>query len=146
MLLDDEELAEIRELARRRHQTTAAWVREALRVARDTPSYPETGRKLHAVREAAAHAYPSGDIDDILHEIERSDVERARRVVPPRSGAHPPGVVPAIIAGERRGPAIHNAADQKPSAARMTGMSGRYEPVVSNAIAPAYTASVPPTG
>ena len=37
VLLDDEELAEIQELARRRHQTTAAWVRDALRVARDTP-------------------------------------------------------------------------------------------------------------
>ena len=71
VLLDDEELAEIRELARRRHQTTAAWVRDALRVARDTTTYPETGRKLRAVREAAAHAYPTGDVDDMLHEIER---------------------------------------------------------------------------
>ncbi len=71
VLLDDEELAEIRELARRRHQTTAAWVRDALRVARDTTTYPETGRKLRAVREAAAHAYPTGDVDYMLHEIER---------------------------------------------------------------------------
>ena len=36
VLLDDEEFAEIQDLARRRHQTTAAWVREALRAARDT--------------------------------------------------------------------------------------------------------------
>jgi hypothetical protein len=71
VLLDDEELAEIQELARRRHQTTAAWVRDALRVARDTTTYPETGRKLRAVREAAAHAYPAGDVDGMLHEIER---------------------------------------------------------------------------
>jgi len=27
-----------------------------------------------------------------------------------------------------------------------TGISGRYEPVVSKAIGPTYTASVPPTG
>ena len=40
VLLDDEELREIQELARRRHQTTAAWVRDALRVARDTPAHP----------------------------------------------------------------------------------------------------------
>ena len=66
VLLDDEELSEIRELARRRHQTTAAWVRDALRVARDTASYPETGRKLRAIREAAALAYPSGEIDAAL--------------------------------------------------------------------------------
>lgn len=78
VLLDDEELAEIQELARRRHQTTAAWVREALRVARDTPTYPETGRKLRAVREAAAHAYPAGDVDDMLHEIERGYGEDGR--------------------------------------------------------------------
>ncbi len=71
VLLNDEELAEIQRLAKRRHQTTAAWVRDALRVARDTASYPETGRKLRAVREAASQAYPVGDIDDLLVEIER---------------------------------------------------------------------------
>jgi len=70
VLLEDEELAEIKELARRRHQTTAAWVREALRAARDTV-YPETGRKLRAVREAAAHDYPVGEIDALLAQIER---------------------------------------------------------------------------
>ena len=71
VLLEDEELAEIQELAKRRHQTTAAWVREALRAARDTATYPEAGRKLRAVREAAAHAYPITEIEDVLAEIER---------------------------------------------------------------------------
>lgn len=71
MLLDDEELAEIQELARRRHQTTAAWVREALRTARDTATYPEAGRKLRAVREAVSHGYPVAEIEDVLAEIER---------------------------------------------------------------------------
>lgn len=71
VLLDDEELAEIQDLARRRHQTTAAWVREALRAARDTATYPEAGRKLRAIREAAAHTYPIADIEDLLAEIER---------------------------------------------------------------------------
>ena len=70
VLLDDEELAEIQELARRRHQTTAAWVREALRAARDTATYPEAGRKLRAIREAVAHAYPIAEIEDVLAEIE----------------------------------------------------------------------------
>lgn len=71
VLLDDEELAEIQDLARRRHQTTAAWVREALRAARDTATYPEAGRKLRAIREAAANTYPIADIEDVLAEIER---------------------------------------------------------------------------
>jgi hypothetical protein len=70
VLLDDEELAEIQELARRRHQTTAAWVRDALRKARETAPYPDPVRKLRAVREASAHAYPAGDIDQMLREIE----------------------------------------------------------------------------
>ena len=78
VLLDDEELAEIQDLARRRHQTTAAWVREALRVARDTTSYPETGRKLHAIREAASLAYPAGEIEPMLDEIERGYRESDR--------------------------------------------------------------------
>jgi predicted transcriptional regulator len=71
VLLDEEEMTEIQALARRRHQTTAAWVREALRLARDTSSHPETGRKLHVIREAVSHAYPAGEIDEMLEEIER---------------------------------------------------------------------------
>ena len=69
VLLDDDELAEIQRLARRRHQTTAGWVRDALRAARDTAAYPEATRKLRVVREAVSHAYPAGDIDEILDEI-----------------------------------------------------------------------------
>jgi hypothetical protein len=71
VLLPDDELAEIQQLARRRRQTTAAWVRDALRIARDTASHPETGRKLRAVREAASHAYPASEIDEMLDEVER---------------------------------------------------------------------------
>ena len=71
VLLDDDELSEIQRLAKRRNQTTAAWVRDALRVARDTSGQPETGRKLKAVREAVGHAYPSGGIDEILAQVER---------------------------------------------------------------------------
>jgi predicted phage gp36 major capsid-like protein len=71
VLLDDAELAEIQELARRRHQTTAEWVREALRRARDGAAYPETARRLRAVREAAEHAYPTADIDEMLEQVER---------------------------------------------------------------------------
>lgn len=71
VLLDEDELAEIQELARRRHQTTAAWVRDALRAARDSASRPDTRRKLQAIREAAEHHYPTADIDQMLDEIER---------------------------------------------------------------------------
>lgn len=70
VLLEDDELAAIQESARQRNQTTAAWVREALRVAREA-GYPEAGRKLKAIREAAALSYPTGDIEVMLAEIER---------------------------------------------------------------------------
>ncbi len=76
VLLVGEELAEIQELARRRHQTTAAWVRDALRSARDA-TYPEAGRKLRAIRDAAAHDYPIGEITYLLAEIEHGYGEGA---------------------------------------------------------------------
>jgi hypothetical protein len=71
VLLEDDELSEIQALARQRRQTTAAWVREALRAARLAAKYPLPETKLRAVREAAAHAYPIADMDGLLAEIER---------------------------------------------------------------------------
>lgn len=71
VLLDEDELAEIQELARRRHQTTAAWVRDALRLARDTANRPDTRRKLRAISEAVEHRHPTADVDQMLAEIER---------------------------------------------------------------------------
>ena len=71
VLLEDDELSEIQSLARRRRQTTAAWVRDALRTARQAAAYTLPEAKLRAVREAAAHAYPSGDIEEMLGDIDR---------------------------------------------------------------------------
>jgi hypothetical protein len=71
VLFDDDELTEIQRAARRRRQTTAAWVRDALRSARQAEaSYPDPEPKLRAVREALTHAYPIGDIGEVLGEIE----------------------------------------------------------------------------
>ena len=71
VLFDDEELADIQRLAKGRRQTTAAWVRDALRAALATASYPDPEPKLRAVREAMSYAYPTGDIDAIIADIER---------------------------------------------------------------------------
>lgn len=71
VLLDDEELAVIRRLARQRKQTTAAWVRDALSAARAASEYPLPESKMRAVREASAHEFPSGDIETLLEEIGR---------------------------------------------------------------------------
>ena len=71
VLFEDDELAEIQRLARSRRQTTAAWVRDALRSARHEAAYPDPEPKLRAVREALTRDYPTGDIDQVTAEIER---------------------------------------------------------------------------
>jgi hypothetical protein len=70
VLLDDAEFEEIRRIAGLHRMTVAAWVREALRAARRDEPTVEPRRKLAVVREAAAHAYPTGDIDEVLRDIQ----------------------------------------------------------------------------
>lgn len=70
VILDDEEFEEIRRVARRHRMTVSAWVRRSLRESRrDEPRY-DVDRKLAAVREAVEHAYPTGDIEEMLGDIE----------------------------------------------------------------------------
>ncbi len=71
VLLDETEFAEIRRIARLHRMTVAEWVRQALRAARRDEPVIDPRRKLAAVREAARYAYPTGDIDVMLAEIER---------------------------------------------------------------------------
>lgn len=71
VLLEDDELATIQSLARRRRQTTAAFVREALRAASEAAEYPLPEARLRAIREAVALSYPITDVDELLAEIER---------------------------------------------------------------------------
>ena len=71
VVLDEEELAEIQRAARRSRMTSSEWVRQALRKARHTEPLGDAKKKLAVVRRAAAHAYPTADIDQMLAEIER---------------------------------------------------------------------------
>jgi hypothetical protein len=70
VLLQEEELAEIRRVARRHRMTVAEWVRQALRRARRDEPAVDPRRKLAAVRGAAQGRYPTADIDVMLSEIE----------------------------------------------------------------------------
>ena len=79
VLLDDEELAEIQATARRHRQTTAAWVREALRVARRVPEPADVDRKLEVIRAAARHQGPTADIGEMLAQIERGYLDAGRQ-------------------------------------------------------------------
>ncbi len=70
VLLEDDEIAEIRRVAKRHRMTVAEWVRQALRAARrDEPSI-DSRKKLAAVREAARGGYPVAEIQQMLTEIE----------------------------------------------------------------------------
>jgi hypothetical protein len=75
VLLEDEEFDELRAAAKAHRMTVADWVRQALRQARGAGSPYETGRKLALIREAARHAYPTAEMDDLLRVIERGYLE-----------------------------------------------------------------------
>lgn len=76
VLFEDDELQAIQRLARRQRLTTAEWVRRSLRSAREAEGGAGMGEKLAAVRAASVHAFPTGDIGDLLAEIERGYLER----------------------------------------------------------------------
>jgi hypothetical protein len=71
ILLDEEELAEIRAAARRSRMTTSEWARQALRAARRGEPQGDARKKLEVVRAAARHEFPTADIDQMLREIEQ---------------------------------------------------------------------------
>lgn len=71
VLLEESEWREIQRAARARRVTVAEWVRQALRLARRQQPTGDLDRKLAAVRSAARHAFPSGDIEQMLDEIEQ---------------------------------------------------------------------------
>jgi hypothetical protein len=77
VLLDEAEMADVRRAARRQRLTTAEWVRQALRSARRQAPEGDPKRKLAAVRASARHEFPTGDIGQMLAEIERGYESRA---------------------------------------------------------------------
>jgi hypothetical protein len=79
VVLDEEELREIQQVARRQHLTVAEWVRQALRAARRQHATGDPRRKLAAVRTAAQHSFPAGEVEQMLSEIERGYLGGAGR-------------------------------------------------------------------
>lgn len=75
VLFEESELDEVRRVAERHHMTVAEWVRQALRAARRQEPKRAAQEKLDAIRRAAEHDFPSGDIDQMLAEIERGYLE-----------------------------------------------------------------------
>lgn len=77
ILLDPDEIAAIRAAARRRRVTVSEYVRQTLREARKDEPSAEAAQKLLVVREAAAHAYPTADPEQMEEEITRGYIEDA---------------------------------------------------------------------
>ena len=71
VLVEDTELREIQRAARARRLTVAEWVRDAMRAARRSEPHKSAERKRAALAAALRHDFPSGDIAQILQEIER---------------------------------------------------------------------------
>ena len=71
VVLSDAEFEELQRIARSEGATLSDWVRRALRAARRTGPERDVDVKLAALRAATQHNFPTGDIDDILEEIER---------------------------------------------------------------------------
>ena len=79
VLVDEAELREIRRMARAQRMTVAEWVRQALRSARRRQPLGDAARKLAAVQDAIRHDFPTGEIGQILDEIERGYLGETRR-------------------------------------------------------------------
>ncbi len=71
MLLDDSDFKDIQRMARSQKMTVAEWVRQCIRAARRTEPSGDVKRKLEVVRAATKHSFPTGDIDQMLAEIEK---------------------------------------------------------------------------
>ncbi len=71
VVMDEDELADIREIAKAQRLTVSEWVRLALRSARRDQPRTSVRRKLEVIAAAAAHRFPAGDIETMLEEIER---------------------------------------------------------------------------
>jgi hypothetical protein len=70
VILQDPEYRDIQRAADAQRMTIAAWVRQALAMARRREPVGDSGKKLDVVRAATRHSYPTADIDSMLAEIE----------------------------------------------------------------------------
>lgn len=71
VLLDEEELRDLGEAARRQGLPLSEWVRRALRDARRREPRGDLESKLCALRTALQHNGPTADIDQMLAETEQ---------------------------------------------------------------------------
>ena len=71
VIIPDEEAGRLQELARSKGLTVSELVRQSLRGAGGDRAKIDRSSKLAAVRAAGRHSFPTGEIDQLLSEIER---------------------------------------------------------------------------
>lgn len=71
VVMSKEELARYKEVASREQLTLSEWVRRCLRRAVKSRQGPRPEQKIRALEEALQLHYPTGDIDQMLREIEQ---------------------------------------------------------------------------
>ena len=71
VVVSEEEMSSLRQAARRTGLTVSEWARRALRRARDEQAGPTAESRLRALERALACNHPTGDIDEMLADIER---------------------------------------------------------------------------
>jgi hypothetical protein len=70
VILENEEMKEIKKLAEQEKMTVSAWVRRAIaHEKRERPTLI-AHKKIDVIRKASQYNFPSGDIDTITAEIE----------------------------------------------------------------------------
>jgi hypothetical protein len=69
--LADEEMAQIRKMAKRESTSLSEWLRQAIRRASRQKASIDTEVKLGAVRKAVTHSHSTADIDQMNREIEQ---------------------------------------------------------------------------
>ena len=69
VLLDEAEHLEIRQTAERQGLSIAEWVRQSLKSAGRAET-EKVSAKLRAVADAAAHNFPTGEIEEMLGDVE----------------------------------------------------------------------------
>ena len=75
VLLDEKEMEELRETARRHGVPVSEWVRRALREARRREPRGDLETKLRGLQTALQYNFPTADIDVMLADIERGYAE-----------------------------------------------------------------------
>ncbi len=72
VLLDEPEYTALQQAAAARGVSVAEWVRQALAAAHRRESSGDVDRKLDAIRAAVRHAGPTGPVERLTADLERS--------------------------------------------------------------------------